>query len=433
MFRTLALSLSLVATPFTFASNVDEALATARARAPQLDTTALTQQLNANPGTWLIDVRTPEELIHTGGTIDAMRNLNIPRGWLEFRIGDAIPDKDAPIVVYCGQNLRSPLAAAQLIDMGYTNVSNFSDGYQAWRDAGMPVESPDKAPQSMLYDRPVQVTPNVWSAIGATAPATYANSGHNNNLSFVIGGEAVMVMNAGDNALLASALHEEIRNLTDLPVRYVVLENGQGHAMLGSHYWQSQGAEVIAHTDAADEIANTGHDVLERMRAGRRDKASGTLLTSPDRTFDDVLTLDLGGETVEIRNLGPAHSPGDIVAWLPSQKLVISGDLAFHQRLLPVFEHTDTAAWIETWSAFEALGAETVIPGHGAPTTLPVVRRYTHDYLVDLRGRIAAHLDDGGDLAGAFYVDQSQWEHLDTWRELATRNAGRVFEAMEFE
>lgn len=433
MFRTLAVSFALLTVTPAIATSVDDALTEARARTPQLDTAALTQQLEANPGTWLVDVRTPEELILTGGTVDAMRNLNIPRGWLEFRIEDAIPDKDAPIVVYCGQNLRSPLAAAQLIDMGYTNVSNFAEGFQVWRDAGQPVDNPDKAPGSMLYDLPVQVSDNVWSAIGATAPATYANSGHNNNLSFVIGEEAVLVMNAGDNALLASALHDEIRARTDLPVRYVVLENGQGHAMLGSSYWQAQGAEVIAHTDAAREIADYGHEILERMKRGRRDKAVGTAFTTPDRTFDDKLELDLGGEIVEIHNLGPAHSPGDIIAWLPGQKLVISGDMAFHQRLLPVFEHTDTAGWVDTWSAFEALGAETVIPGHGAPTTMPVVRRYTHDYLVDLRSRIAEHLDDGGDLAGAYYVDQSAWEHLDTWRELATRNAGRVFEAMEFE
>ena len=94
----------------------------------------------------------------------------------------------------------------------------------------------DKAPQSMLYDLPREVVPGVWSAIGATAPGTYANSGHNNNLSFVITDEGVLVVNAGDNYLLAKALHDEIKKITDQPVKYVVLENGQGHAMLGSNY-----------------------------------------------------------------------------------------------------------------------------------------------------------------------------------------------------
>jgi hypothetical protein len=61
------------------------------------------------------------------------------------------------------------------------------------------------------------------------------------------------------------------------------------------------------------------------------------------------------------------------------------------------------------------------------------VRRYTKGYLEYLRGQISAHLDAGGDLAEAYYVDQSPYAHLDTFEELATKNAGRVFEQMEFE
>ena len=107
--------------------------------------------------------------------------------------------------------------------------------------------------------------------------------------------------------------------------------------------------------------------------------------------------------------------------------------MAFHERLLPIFEHTDTAAWIDTWDAFEALGAEIVVPGHGGPTTMDVVTRYTRDYLVYLREKIAEVLDDGGDLQQAYRVDQSPYAHLDTFYELATRNADMVFRAMEFE
>jgi glyoxylase-like metal-dependent hydrolase (beta-lactamase superfamily II) len=102
--------------------------------------------------------------------------------------------------------------------------------------------------------------------------------------------------------------------------------------------------------------------------------------------------------------------------------------------MLPIFEDTYTADWIETWdTAFEPLGATYVIPGHGHPTNMAQVRRYTRDYLVYLRAQIAAHLDAGGGLAEAYYVDQSPYAHLDTFEELATKNAGRVFEQMEFE
>ena len=224
----------------------------------------------------------------------------------------------------------------------------------------------------MLYDLPREVVPGVWSAIGATAPGTYANSGHNNNLSFVITDDGVLVVNAGDNYLLAKALHDEIKKITDQPVKYVVLENGQGHAMLGSNYWQEQGATVIAHADAAREIEEQSFALLQATQKRIKEKAEGTQVLMPDETFDDSMVIELGGERIELLHLGPAHSPGDIVVWLPGKKLVISGDMAFHQRMLPLFEHTDTAAWIETWDKFEALGAEAVIPGMASrPTWRP--------------------------------------------------------------
>jgi glyoxylase-like metal-dependent hydrolase (beta-lactamase superfamily II)/dienelactone hydrolase len=291
----------------------------------------------------------------------------------------------------------------------------------------------DKAPDSVLYDLPREVVPGVWSAIGATAPRTYANSGHNNNLSFVVTDAGVLVVNAGDNYRLAQALHEEIRKITDQPVKYVVLENGQGHAMLGSSYWQEQGALVIAHADAAEEIEEKAYALLQTTEERLEEKAAGTEVVMPDETFEDQRVIELGGERIELLYLGPAHSPGDIVVWLPGKKLVISGDMAFHQRMLPLFEHTDTAAWIDTWDRFEALGAEVVIPGHGEPTDMATVRRYTRDYLVYLREKVGEVLDNGGTLQDAYQVDQSPYLHLPTSEFLAKRNAGQVYRSMEFE
>jgi hypothetical protein len=61
------------------------------------------------------------------------------------------------------------------------------------------------------------------------------------------------------------------------------------------------------------------------------------------------------------------------------------------------------------------------------------VSRFTRDYLLDLRKKVSEVLENDGDLAEAFYVDQERWRLLDTFEELAKRNAGRVFEEMEFE
>ena len=408
-------------------------LDSANDRITNLSTLELEEQLASRPDTALIDVRTPAEVHLLGGMIDAPRSYNITRGWLEFRVVDTVPQRDTPIVVYCGINERSPLAAQTLMTMGYTNVSNYADGFFVWRDSGLPVEEIDKALDSMLFSKPIKVADGVWSAIGATEPPSYENSGHNNNLSFIITDDGVVVINASDNYLLARSLHEEIRKITSQPVKYVVLENGQGHAAMGSAYWKEQGAQIIAHADAMEELETHGEAILDRVLSRSRDKGMGTRLVLPDETFDDKYVIELGGKRIELLHLGPAHSPGDISVWLPEQKVVIAGDIAFHQRLLPVFEHTDTAGWVETWPAFEALGADVIVPGHGTPTTIDVVTRYTYDYLVDMREQIGALIEDGGTLADIYKIDQSAYAHLDTFDELARLNASMIYRAMEFE
>ncbi len=127
----------------------------------------------------------------------------------------------------------------------------------------------------------------------------------------------------------------------------------------------------------------SGAEALASMQRYNKEKAEGTFEQGPTETFETEAVFEYGEFQNEVRVLWvPAHSPGDIVVWLPRQKLVISGDMAFHERLLPVFEDTDTAGWLESWKAFEALCALYVIPGHGHPTNMAQVRRYTRDYLV---------------------------------------------------
>lgn len=293
---------------------------------------------------------------------------------------------------------------------------------------------PDQYPASLLYSKPVEIIPNVWSAIGQTGPSTYANAGHNNNLSFIITGGGVVVINGGGSFLLAKSLHDEIKNITDQKVNLVINENGQGHAMLGNSYWAKMNIPILAHAEAAAVFKEQGSEILHSAKLRLKERSDGTELVEPDETFEKSKLIKLGNFVIEVLHLGPAHSPGDTQVWLPQHKLMIAGDIAFHERLPPIFEHTDTVGWIDTWvNKFEEYGAIYVVPGHGHPTNMAQVRRYTLDYLKDLRRKVKKHIDAGGELAEAFHIDQSRWSHLDTFKELATRNAGRVFEQMEFE
>ncbi len=398
-----------------------------------IDTLQLQKQLSKHPMTLLIDVRVEEEIMLQGGTIDAALNTIIPRGWLEVRIDEYAQSKDIPIIVYSGSNNRSPFAAKTLMQMGYTNIMNYADGFLEWKKQGLAIDIPDKELESFLYSKPIRVAEGVWSAIGATAAPSYANSGHNNNLSFIITDEGVVVINAGANYLLAKSLHDEIKKVTQQAVKYVVLENEQGHASLGSNYWKEQGVAIIAHKDADTVIRQNAGSMLDKMKSYARDKAWKTAVAFPDQTFDEQMILEMGGQRIELLYLGSAHGPGDLVVWLPDKKLVIAGDMAFHERMLPIFEYTDTAAWLETWDKFAALEAEIVVPGHGGPTNMIEVTKYTYDYVAYMRSEVEKILDEGGDLNDVYSIDQTAYAHLDTYDRLAKLNASTLYRVMEFE
>ncbi len=117
----------------------DELQAQANKRVAQISTAQLQKLIEEEPELVLVDIRMPGEVRNMGGAIKAPQNVNIPRGWLEFNITRHAQSKDTPIVVYCGANFRSPLAAETLTSMGYTNVRNYGDGYLGWRKAGLPV------------------------------------------------------------------------------------------------------------------------------------------------------------------------------------------------------------------------------------------------------------------------------------------------------
>jgi rhodanese-related sulfurtransferase/glyoxylase-like metal-dependent hydrolase (beta-lactamase superfamily II) len=397
-----------------------------------IGTKEIQKMLKKNPNIRFIDVRTKDDILKQGGYPKVNRYTNIQRGVLEFLIGNEV-DENEVFVVHCYTGNRSLLAAKQLKKMGYKNVIHYKDSFAGWQKAGLATSSLDRYPNSMLYSKVKKVAKGVYISIGETSFATYANSGHNNNLGFIVGKKYVLVWNAGANYLLAKSFHEEIKKVTNKKVKYVLLENSQGHAMLGSSYWQEQGAKVISQEIAKKEIKSLGRSIFDRHAKVYKDKNLKTKLTTPNATFKTKRVFDLGGRKVEALYFGYAHEHSDIALWLPKEKILFAGDLAFNQRLLPIFKITQTDKWLEAWEKLAKLKAKIVIPGHGDVTNMKVVTRYTKDYLVYLRKKVLEVLDNDGGLADAYNIDQSAYEHLDTYKELAKQNVARLFKQLEFE
>ena len=118
------------------AKSYEDLVAEARAAAEQTDVDTVHGALEGGEDVTVVDVREPDE--YEAGHVPGAKPL--PRGLLEYKAADELPDKDAPIVVHCAVGGRGSLAAKSLKEMGYTNVANMDGGLNAWRERGYEVE-----------------------------------------------------------------------------------------------------------------------------------------------------------------------------------------------------------------------------------------------------------------------------------------------------
>jgi glyoxylase-like metal-dependent hydrolase (beta-lactamase superfamily II) len=279
----------------------------------------------------------------------------------------------------------------------------------------------------------VKVTDNIYAFVGEKQQRSATNLANNATFGLIVTDEGAILVDPGGSWKGAQALHAAIRSVTDKPVRFVVNTGGQDHRWLGNGYWRKQGATIIASNAAVADHKERGSLQLTMLTQLLGDKLAGTDPAYADVTFDDAYTLKLGNLSVEIRHVGQAHTPGDAFVWVPAQSTVFAGDIVYLERLLGVMAFSSSKSWLTSFEAIAALKPNHVVPGHGAPSTLPRAKADTYDYLVNLRNQIGAHIEKGGDMIGSVKVDQTAFKHLEQFDALAGRNAQAVFAEMEFE
>jgi glyoxylase-like metal-dependent hydrolase (beta-lactamase superfamily II) len=279
------------------------------------------------------------------------------------------------------------------------------------------------------------VADGVYAFIGETGARTPANEGLNANLGLVVTPAGALLIDSGATLEGARRIHEAIRRVTAQPVRWVINTGGQDHRWLGNGHFRMQGAELIAHAAAEADMLDRGNDPLQALRTVLGPKAEGTVPVLPTRWVrgrDE--RLELGGVVVELKHRGGAHTPGDVLVWLPAQRVLFSGDVVYVDRLLGVLPMSRSRAWLETFAAIEALNPERIVPGHGRVCTLDQARRETRDYLMALRAHMKRAVDEGEDISAAVRsFDARPFSRLLNAAELMPGNASRVYLELERE
>lgn len=288
------------------------------------------------------------------------------------------------------------------------------------------------ASSAALVLRPVQVAPKVYAVIGDLSMQSYENEGLNNNLGFIVTSQGVVVLNSGPSVRVARALHEAIKKVTAQPVKWLINGNSQSHYWLGNAYFKQLNVPILAHPAAEKTMQEMGAAQLQSTKSLLIEKADQTTLAYPTQSISRAHTLKLGDTVIEIHYFGPAHTQGDLVLWLPQQKILFSGDLVFTERMLGILPIGDTAGWVQAFERAMALQPKIIIPGHGHPSDIKKARADTKAYLEFLRNSVKAVLAKNGSLQDAVDgIDQARFKYLLNFDLLAKRNVNQVYTELE--
>jgi glyoxylase-like metal-dependent hydrolase (beta-lactamase superfamily II) len=192
------------------------------------------------------------------------------------------------------------------------------------------------------------------------------------NTGIVVGDDSVLVADTQATPVMAQDVIRRIREVTDKPIRTVVLTHYHAVRVLGASAYGAH--NIIASQDTRDLIVERGSadmkSEIERFPRLFRAVESVPGLTWPTITFKGEMTLWMGSLEVKLMQLGRGHTKGDTVVWLPQQKIMFSGDLV-EFNATPYAGDAYFNDWPATLDAIAALKPEKLVPGRGPALTTP--------------------------------------------------------------
>lgn len=280
-----------------------------------------------------------------------------------------------------------------------------------------------------------QVADRVWFVQGVPALGSAANRNFISNAGFVVTDDGVVVVDALGSPALADELLAEIRRVTSQPVRYVIVTHYHADHIYGLQAFKAAGATILAH-GAGREYLNSD-TAQKRLEASRQELGpwvdDKTRLVPADRWLEqDETRLRVGSHEILIRHVGPAHTPEDLVVFVPKAGVLFSGDLFFRGRI-PFVGQADSRLWIDSLERLIDYRPRVVVPGHGPASTDPMADLLmTRDYLVYLRHTMgeAAHKLEPFEEAYA-RADWSRFEAMPLFRAANRMNAYNTYLLME--
>jgi quinoprotein relay system zinc metallohydrolase 2 len=263
----------------------------------------------------------------------------------------------------------------------------------------------------------VQPAPGDFVRVGICDEARAGNADGIANIGFVVGAQAVAVIDPGGSLLDGERLRAAVRATTHLPIRYVIMTHAHPDHVFGGEAFLPDHPVFVGHWRLQAALANRAAYDHERLAAALGEASTGNPVP-PALVVHDSLVLDLGGRVLRLQAWGAAHTDTDLSVFDETSATLWAGDLLFVGRV-PSLDGSLTG-WLEVLDRLQAVHAVRAVPGHGPasapwPNGMQAERRYLTSLLHDVRAGIAAGHDVDAIAGTAVQGERDKWALFDSY------------------